>query len=285
MAGRILVTGATGTIGGEVVKALVARGAPVRAAVHSLAKGSDLAAAGVETVPFDWSLKSTWPEALKDIASVLLVAPPGDARAHLRLVPFVHGLRAAGVTRVVTLSVVGVETDYRIPLRQIELAVEKSGLLWTHIRPSWLIQSCQSFLYPTLREKCAVFLPTGEGRVGFVDVRDTAEVVAVVLTSPGYDRRTLTLTGPELLSYGEVVGRLREATGKEFRYVPAEPAKWKSTMLSTGAHEESVDVMLWLFEAVRRGRAATLTDDVRAVTGRAPRRLGDYLVEKADLFK
>jgi uncharacterized protein YbjT (DUF2867 family) len=219
------------------------------------------------------------------VGSVFLVAPSGDARSHEHMVPFVRELSGAGIKRVVTLTAMGVDANDAIPLRQIELAVEKTGLSWTHVRPTWFMQNCESFLYPTLKEQSAIYLPAGDGKTSFVDVRDIAEVVATVLTQSGHDHRVYTLTGPEALGYSDVAAQLGAAAGKTFRYVAMEPPEWKKTVMAAGMPDENASLMLALFEAVRKGYTSKLSDDVKKLTDKAPRRFGDYARERADLFR
>lgn len=185
MATRILVTGATGTVGQPLVEQLAAQeGVVVRAASRSTGKA--VKDRNIEYVPFDYDDAACLQQALADVQKVCLVTPfvPElfDYESAL-----IAQLRHAGVGQVVKLSVVGAGLDNGITLGrvhgQLEQLVRDTGLDHTFLRPMPFMQNYANFMSETIQEDNAFFLPMGQGPVGVVDARDVAAVAVKALTS------------------------------------------------------------------------------------------------------
>lgn len=276
----VLVLGATGKTGRAVVDALVARGVPVRAA--SRAPGA--AVPGVEPVRLDWDDRSTWAPALDGVDGLYVVGPymrPDEPGLVRDLVAAAPGLR-----RVVLLSVLGVHRlPDTIPMAAWEEDVRASGKEWTILRPNWFQQNFGEGFAAPLRENGELALPAADGRLGFVDTRDIAEVAAVALTEDGHAGKTYTITGPEALTHDDVVRTLGEAAGRDLRYTDLAPGLLADGMRQGGADEGAVAWQLGLFQLIRDGDNDIVTDTVERVTGRPARSLKSYARENAALWR
>ncbi|CAA9512953.1 MAG: hypothetical protein AVDCRST_MAG39-2140 [uncultured Sphingomonadaceae bacterium] len=217
-AGPALVTGATGTVGGQVVRALLAHGAPLRVAMRRPERGPS----GVEAVRFDFAEPATYQAALAGARSLFLLFPPSLPRAADRFAELMDAARAAGVERVVFHSVRGAG---RLPLphRKIERVVQAGGVPWTLLRPNDFMQNFATV--PVFRDGIArrgvMSTPAGVGRTSYIDVRDIGDAAVKVLTEDGHDGCTYTLTGPEALDLAQVAARLGRVLEKPVRYEPA----------------------------------------------------------------
>ncbi|MFC9976653.1 SDR family oxidoreductase [Spirillospora sp. NPDC127200] len=277
---NVLVLGATGKTGRPVVDALVARGVHVRAA--SRAPGPT--AAGAEPVRFDWADRSTWEPALRDVDGLYIVGPytapdqPGLVGDLLAAAPH------AG--RVVLLSVLGVDRlPETIPMVAWEADVRASGKQWTILRPNWFQQNFGEGFAALLRENGGLALPAADAEVGFVDTRDIAEVAAAALTDEGHAGETYVVTGPEALTHGQVVQALGEAADRELRYTALAPDQFADGLRAAGLDEGSVTWQLGLFQMIRDGGNAVVTDTVEQITGRPARSLEAYARENAAFWK
>src|SRR5438128_7621197 len=162
----ILVTGARGTVGSEVVRQLQAKGGRFKVASREPGK----APAGLEAVVFDLDRPDTLPAALEGIDTVFLLSNVVTSELNA-----VKAAPAAGVKRIVKLSAWGAGEEafsFARWHRQVEKAIEASGLRWTHLRPNGFMQNVVNYTGTTIRREGAIYLPAGEARISHVDVRD-----------------------------------------------------------------------------------------------------------------
>ncbi len=279
----ILVLGATGTVGSEAVKALKAKGVPVRAASREPQRAESLL--GVPAVAWDWEAPAAWAAALQGVSALLLITPPGTTRELDYGLAAVEAAKAAGVKKIVKLSAIGVEQQPQSPHRRIELAIEAGGFAWCFLRPSFFMQNLSEGSLQGIRHANAIFLPAGEGRTGMIDARDIGAVAAVALTSDAYDGQGLTLTGPEALTYGEMAAQLAAATGKPIKHVDIAPEDFKAELLKAGIPAYYADFLVMLYGFVKAGYTATVTPTVEKVLGRPALRFERFAQDYAPVFK
>lgn len=257
---KILVMGATGLVGGGVGRELRARGVPFRVASRSAA------------VPFDLTDASTFGRALEGIEKVFLIARPGDDEPHVVAAPLLSAMRAAGVRHVVNLTAFGAELRPTFGLRLLELALEGSGLAWTHLRPNWFMQIFDvPPLGPILRTTGRLALPAGDARVSFVDARDVSAVAAAALLDPGFQGRALSLTGPEALDHDAAVRAIGAAAGTTMRYHPQTEEEARAALAAAGFASARIERLIGFYRLVRSGLASPVTPDVEHALGRPPR--------------
>lgn len=255
----ILVTGADGLVGSEVVRALA--GEPLRRATR---KG------GEDAVRFDFHDASTFAPALEGIDRVFLLRPPQLASPKRDFAPFVDAMRAAAVRQIVFLSVRGAERNPLLPHDGIERLVERSGIGWTHLRPNDFMQNFITVHRHDIAERGEIVAPAGNGRTSFVDVRDVAAAAALVLTRPGHSGRAYTLTGPAALRLDEVAVILSDVLGRDVRYRPVGALRFVLRKRAEGAPLPFALVMTAVYTVARLGLAAGVTPDFRELTGRDP---------------
>jgi uncharacterized protein YbjT (DUF2867 family) len=262
----LVVTGATGRTGSRVARAAEAAGFTVRAA--SRASG------------FDWADRSTWADTLRGAGAAYLVHPadvgaPGTAGAVGALA---HEALALGVRRLVLLSARGEEQA--LPAEE---ALRASGADWTVVRAAWFAQNfSEGPLAEELRRSGELVFPAGEVPEPFVDVRDVADVVVAALTDgERYAGRTLTVTGPRPLTFGEAVAEIAGATGRPLTYRAVPAREYGESLLGFGVPREEAAFLTEVFETLLDGRNARAEDGVRQVLGREPRDFSDFAREEA----
>src|SRR5262249_13522848 len=159
--------------------------------------------------------------------------------------------------------------------RPVEKAIETSGMAWTFLRPNSFMQNTVTFMAPTIRAGGVFYSASGEARISHIDVRDIAAVAVVSLTTDAYKGHSCTLTGPEALTCDEMAEALSKALGREIRHISLPAAELEAGMLAEGMPEAIADRMLDLQRYFREDRASTITDSVKRVIGRNPRRFAD----------
>ncbi|MEU6085429.1 NAD(P)H-binding protein [Streptomyces sp. NPDC047085] len=263
----VVVTGASGRTGSRVARAARAAGLEVREA--SRARG------------FDWRDPSTWARVLRgaDAAYVVYPSDVGAPDAAPAVGRFAREAVGLGVRRVVLLSARGEEQA-----RATEEALRESGADWTVVRAAWFAQNfSEGPLVAELRESGELVFPAGEVREPFVDVRDIADVVVAALTADDgrYAGRTLEVSGPRLLTFGEAVAEISAAAGRELAYRAVPARAYGERLAGIGVPPEESAFLVGLFESLLDGRNAHLSEGVREVLGRAPRDFTAFAKEAA----
>jgi uncharacterized protein YbjT (DUF2867 family) len=284
----ILVTGATGLNGGELVRLLSARGVPVRALVRNPKKAEALAALpGVEVVEGDMARPETLAAALRGVDRAMLISSSDTTMQEVQS-NFVDAARTAGVQHVVKLS--GIMPELDSPFRfarmhgEIEKKLERSGIAYTHLRAGEFMHSYFRQV-PNILAKGALFLPMEDAKIASIDVGDIAEVAAVILTTEGHEGRIYPLTGPEALSMAEVAGKLSTATGTTIRYVNVPPAQARQAQIDAGMPEARADALVELFAERRKGKEANVHADIEAIIGRRATSFDEFATRYAAIFR
>jgi uncharacterized protein YbjT (DUF2867 family) len=284
----ILVTGASGLNGGELLRRLSARGVRARALVRSAARADGLAAlTGVEVVEGDMARPETLADALRGVDRAMLISSSDPAMLDVQS-SFIDAAAKAGVAHVVKLS--GIMPDLDSPFRfarmhgEIERRLEASGMAFTHLRAGEFMHAYFRQV-PSIVARGALLLPMEDARIACVDVGDIAEVAASVLTGSGHEGRTYRITGPEALDMAEVAERLSTATGRTVRYVNVAPEDARRAQLAAGVPPFTADALFELFAERRRGKEAQVWPDVEAILGMPPTPFSEFATRYAPIFR
>jgi len=259
--GLILVLGATGKTGRRIYQRLRAKGFPTR-------KGSRSAFPS-----FDWNNEANWDECLAGVEAAYInyapdLAIPGAADA---IQAFVDRAKQHGVKRLVLLSGRGEEEA-----QACERIVSHSGVDWTVVRASWFNQNFSEGAFVEMVQAGQITLPDVDTSEPFVDADDIADVVVAALTEAGHSGEVYEVTGPRLLTLAEVAAEISRASGRSIEYVPVPHDAFVAGMAESGAPEDVVWLLDYLFSTVLDGRNAYLTDGVQRALGRPPKDFADY---------
>lgn len=284
---KILVTGATGTCGKQTVQRLLELGAEVRAGARSEEAGKKLAARGAEVVPFDFDRPETLRPAFAGVASAFLVTPFVDKPLPL-VEAAVEAARAEDVSHLVRLSAAGADprSEAALPRKHGlgELAVQRSGLGWTVLRPTFFMDNFVNLQARAIATTGRFYGASHGGRTAYISSRDIAGVAAAVLTEPKAQAGlTLELTGGEALSDAEVAERLGDVLRKAVEYVDLDPAQYAEGLRGQGTPEWMIEELVFLEGVKAAGWAASISPVVEELLGRPPETLTDFLVRN-ELF-
>jgi uncharacterized protein YbjT (DUF2867 family) len=275
----ILVSGATGNVGGALVRTLVEAGEEVRALTRSADHAS--LPAGVEPVTGDLNHPATLSAALVDVRGVFLLA------GYENMPGLLAAIRGAGVRRVALLSS-GCVADGDMSNAVVrynalsEAAVRESGVAWTILRPSGFMSNALRWR-PQLQAGDVVRVPFADVPIAAIDPRDLAAVAARVLTAEGHEGHSYMLTGPEPLLPADQVAVLAEVLGRDLR-LEAQANEEARAEMSAVMAPEYVDAMFSFFVD------GTFDDSkvrptVQEILGREPRTFEQWATAHADAFR
>jgi uncharacterized protein YbjT (DUF2867 family) len=281
----ILVIGATGNVGGEVVRQLVQRGERVRAFVRDGAAAAKLPA-GVEVARGDLAHLETLLAALRGVDRMYLLPPMVPAMRELEA-GAIRAAEQAGVRHVVKHSNMGA-TEEASTLqrwhREGEKLLEASRLQWTMVRPTGFMSNALAWAHG-IKAEGTVYSPGGDGKLSVVDPRDIAAVAVRALVEPGHEGKAYEVTGREALSTAEQVDTISRAIQKPLRYVDVPESAARQSMLGMGMPAVIVEALLDFMALVRDGKGAVVSDAVEKVTGRPARAFADWVAENARVFQ
>lgn len=280
------VTGAPGNVGTPLVQALLARGARVRMLARRPQQAREALgeAPGLEYRPLEFGDRHTYVRAFQGVERLFVVRPPQISRVSRDMVPALDVALGAGVQHLVLLSLQGAENNPVVPHAALERYLRECGADFTFLRPSFFMQNLTTTHLPELRQG-EVFVPAGQGRTNFIDVRDIADVAARVLTEPGHAGQAYELTGAEALTYGEVAQKFSAASGRPIRYADPSPLAFYQRLHRRGVPASQLLVMEAIYAAARFGLAARTTPETARLLGRPPRSFGDFAQETAPLLQ
>lgn len=282
----ILLTGVTGKTGGETAKQLLARGAPFRAVVRNEAKAAELKAAGVELVIGDVADPETVRQALKGVATALLVLPNGRNQVAMEK-QFTDLAKAAGLRHLVKMSSMEAVAHAKTPIPQGHWAVEEyiraSGLAWTMIKPNFFMQNLLTSA-GSIKAQRRFSLPMGHGTTGMADIRDIAAVCVEVLTGKGHAGRSYEITGPEILTFYDVADRFSDVLGAKIEYAPMPMDQFRERMKNV-LEPWHLNAVCELFREIDEIGLDHTTDTFRKLMGREPIALRQFIRDNIALFR
>ncbi len=276
---RILVTGASGSIGSRLLQQLQERGA------HNVAAMGSKPGAAVQG---DFHDPASLRRAFDGVHTLFLLLPLVPDKLQLAD-NAVAAARAVGVQHIVRSS--GAGADARSPVAlarlqgRIDQIVADSGIAHTFLRPAAFMQNWVTYSAAQIKAG-TVHAPHGNGAQSVIDVRDIADAAAAVLLNPAlHAGQAYTLTGAEALTDAQMLAAISQALGRDVRYVDVPEAAAQAALQQMGMPPVMVEWLMSLNHVVKQGWAAGITDDVQRLTGHAPRRFADFVRENVQAWR
>jgi len=271
----VLVIGATGELGSEVVRALIRRGVAVRAMTRG---AQPVGLEGLEsTVRADLHDPSTLGAAFADVQRVFLISSPTRDQLTVETNAIVAA-EQAGVEHIVKVSnlpIVGLDSGLHGNHRAIERRLAASPITSTVLQPSFFASVLLRQV--ALLARGRLVLPTGQGRIAWIDPRDIAEVGAALLADPATPPNALRLTGPEALTADDLARRIGLAAGRTIVVVRPDLARWRDDLVAGGMDPWLVESTVHLYEAVAQGALGDVFPDVERTLHRPARPIDGWL--------
>ena len=282
----ILVTGATGSIGSELLRLLSEAGVGARALSRNPQKAQNLP--GIEWVTGDLAKPETLATAFERAQKLFLATSYYEDMVVLQH-NAIEAARAAGVTHVVKVSAFAASDHSRAPIGRWHYQVEKellaSGVGWTILRPHHFMQNLLAQADYVANDG-AIYSASGDGQIPYVDPRDIAAVAFVTLTQTGHLGKKYVVTGGEALSYRQAAEIIAATIGKAVRFVDETPEMARARRVREGLPPAVIESALAIAAYQREGgKTVTITNTIAELTGRPPRTVAAFVREHADAFR
>lgn len=283
----ILITGATGNVGGHLLEQLCERSVPVRALVRSQERADTLRGYDCDIAVGTYEDAASLHRALAGVDRLFLLSPASEHMADQEKAVVDAAAAAHGQVEVVKVAAAGVEQGGIALLEQHRTVIDHlaaSGLPTTVLAPSSFMQNLLG--YAGQITETGTFAAAGGGAaISHVDTRDVAAVAAHVLTSDGHAGATYTITGPEALTYARVAEHFTVALGRPVRHVEISSQQARESMAGAGMPVWLADALAELSELQSTGAAAGTTDEVLKATGRPARSFEAFLTDHGAAFR
>ena len=284
----ILVTGASGLVGGEVVRQLSRQNVPVRALVRDPGRAPDLASLPlVQVVTGDLGRPESLDPALEGVGQAVLVSSSDASMAEMQN-SFVDAAAKAGVGHVIKLSgiIPGLDSPFRFARMhaEIEEHLVASGMTFTMLRAGEFMQAYFRQV-PNITARRELRLPMAGQRIASIDIVDIAAVAVRILTGTGHENQTYPITGPQALTMTEVAAILSDVIGTAISYVDVPPEAARQAQLDAGMPRYLADGLAELFAERRAGQESVVSPLTPTLLGRPATSFAEFAARNAAVFR
>jgi uncharacterized protein YbjT (DUF2867 family) len=223
---------------------------------------------------------STFESCLEGIDRVFLMRPPQIGKVKKYIFPFINLMKKKGIKHVVTLSIA--DAMPFVPHYKIEKYLEKSKITYTHLRAGYFMQNLSTTHKEVIKKERDIFVPAGDGKISFTDVRDIAEVAATILKKGTQKNRKLHITGDAAYNFYEVAEKMSSITKQSIKYSNPSGKEFKKKMLSYNFDKGMVRVMGFIYSAVKKHKSDRIYPDFKKLLKKDPISLDQYLEDYAE---
>jgi uncharacterized protein YbjT (DUF2867 family) len=279
---QILITGATGNIGIEVLRSLKISGTnnQIIAGVRNISKAKQLYPDfnNLSYRDFDFEEPLTFDKAFDKIDCIFLLRPPHISDVDKYFKPLIQKITEKGIKQIVFLSVQGAEKSKVIPHNKIERLIKNSGLDFIFLRPSYFMQNLTTTLLKDIKLKGQIILPAGKAKFNWIDIKNIGEVAAILLDNfEFYKNSEIELTGYENLDFSAVAEIMSTVIEKRIEFVTVNPFKFYRLKKQDGLDSGFIIVMTLLHFLPRLQADPRISDNFETLTGHKPTTLKEFI--------
>lgn len=287
---KILITGATGNIGFEIIRYLYKNDTSnkIIAGVRSIERAKRVFAAypKLDYVYFDFEDPDTFDSALTDIDTIFLLRPPHISDIDKYFRPLISRIRERNVKQIVFLSVQGAEKSNVIPHNKIERLIKEHGLDFIFLRPSYFMQNLTTTLIGDIKTKREIILPSGQAKFNWIDIENIGEAGAVLLDKFGdYKNQAFEITGLENESFDTVTSLINKTIENPIRFRNVNPFRFYRIKKVDGLENGLIIVMMLLHLLPRFQKEPRISDFYEQLTGKKPTDLATFLQREKKQFE
>ncbi|MGB3636928.1 MAG: NmrA family NAD(P)-binding protein [Rivularia sp. (in: cyanobacteria)] len=286
---RILITGATGNIGYEVIRFLykIPTINQIVAGVRNIDKAREKFNdyPQLNFVRFDFENPDTFNQSLKNIDRVFLLRPPHISNIDKYFKPLISKLKEEAVNEIIFLSVQGAERSPIIPHHKIENLIREYGLKYVFIRPSYFMQNLTTILRKDIQNKRKIILPAGKAKFNWIDVENIGEASAILLEDfEQYKNQAVEITGYENKNFYEVIEVINKLIPDKIDFVSPNLLRFYNLKRQDGLGKEMILVIILLHFLPRFQKEPRISDFYEQLTGKKPTTLKQFVEREYKKF-
>ncbi len=285
---KLLITGATGNVGMEVIKSLqkIQHDLDIFAGVRDIEKDRErLSKFYAIPTKFNFMDISTFEPVLKNCQILFLLRPPQISDSEKYFKPLIETAQKCEVKHFVFLSVQGVEKSSIIPHHKIEELIVESGIPYTFLRPAYFMQNFTTTLHDDLVKKRRIFLPAGKAKFTLIDVRDIGEVAAkILIDTTKHINQCYELTCNEKLTFQEMADKLSIGLGVKIEYISPNLVHFTIQKLKENVPFGYILVLIMLHYLPRFQQEPIFSKAFQKIMGRNPISFDEFVMDNKDLL-
>jgi uncharacterized protein YbjT (DUF2867 family) len=287
---KILITGATGNIGFEVIRYLtrIDTSNTIIAGVRNIEKAKNIFKnySKLDFVHFDFEDADTFVKALTGIDRVFLLRPPhiSDVEKYFR--PLITSIKQNNIKEIVFLSVQGAEKSKVIPHNKIERLINEFGFDYIILRPGYFMQNLTTTLIGDIKTKREIILPSGKAKFNWIDVENIGEVAAILLCKFGlYKNQAFDITGLENENFEKVTSLINNAIENPIKFRNVNPLRFFWIKKREGMVNGMIIVMILLHFLPRFQKEPQISVFYEQLTGKTPTNLKTFIEREKKKFE
>ena len=283
---NVLITGATGKVGYQLLQKLKnSNEVNIYAAGRNIEKmQAVIDDEEIRYVRHDFKDKSTYESSLENIDVVFLIRPPAISKVKKYIKPFLEKIKEKEIKKVIFLSLQGADKNIIVPHHRVEKYIENLEIPYTFLRPSFFMQNLSTTHKKEIKDNNEIFIPAGNGKTNFIDIRDIAEVGKKVILEEGHINKAYELTGPENLNYYEIAEIMSEVLGKDIIYKDPSIFKFFKRKRDEGYTIMHTIVMIGLYSASKYGSVAKKTDNLKRLISSDPINFRQFVKDHKEIW-
>jgi uncharacterized protein YbjT (DUF2867 family) len=289
----ILITGATGNVGRQVVKSLTNIVSERDISIHIIIADRNVEQARKEFqnshdlgyILFDFSDPGTFEKSMINVDIMFLLRPPQISEVDKYFRQFFDEAKSKGIRKIVFLSVQGADKSKVIPHNKIELLIKEYEFEYIFVRPSYFMQNLTTTLLNEIKTRSTITLPSGSAKFNWIDARDIGKCIAELITSfDNYSNKEITITGEENLDYSAVALYLSKELGREITFRSINPISFYFLKRKQGLSSGFAIVMTILHFLPRLQSEPEITSNIKKITGKEPTKLKEFIEREKAQF-
>lgn len=286
---RILITGATGNVGSEVIRFLMEANTAneIVAGVRNIDKAAKqfVKFPNLKYVFFDFENQDTFESAITGIDIIFLLRPPhiSDIETYFR--PLINKIKEKYVSEIVFLSVQGAEKSKIIPHNKIERLILESGCKYIFLRPSYFMQNLTTTLLKDIQTKRKIILPAGKAKFNWIDIENIGEVSAILLNKfSEFKNQSIELTGTENEDFFSVSNKINIIQKSKITFQNVSPFEFYNIKKKEGLNKGLIVIMIMIHFLPRFQKDPHISDLYEKTTGKKPTTLSEFIQRESAKF-
>ena len=287
---NILITGATGNIGFEVIRFLkkIDTSNRIIAGVRDIEKAKNVFKAypKLDYIHFDFENFETFDNALTGIDRIFLLRPPYISDIETYFKPLISKIKDKKINQIVFLSVQGAEKSKVIPHNKIERLINENGFDFIFLRPSYFMQNLTTTLINDIKTKREIILPSGKSKFNWIDIENIGEAGAILLDKfENHKNQAIEITGLENENFDKVTSLINEIIDNPIRYRNVNPLRFYRIKKQDGMVKGMIIVMTLLHFLPRFQKEPKISDFYEQLTGKKPTDLKTFVERERKRFE